>query len=408
MKRTSIVMVLLAATLCVSAFAAHTPVPGPNFAGCPDEVTKFGGYPKFQMKEIVSEIRFLAPGGYDFCRLMDNIYCSLSLIANLNSTIMDFAELVQCLTMDINGPIDTDAKIPVSANGVLDSYELAILAHILNSPNHELFEVVNTAWEANFTALKELVVAALKVATLKKSDDTFDKDITGVVDMMAPALAPSLVGVLAGFATLGDATTNEALNELVGLLSDIGLEPPEGGIASITTGVPDLGPQGDIDGDGYTNMEEFLYFVNQMEYTLDQYVSAAFDPNAMPPSYDPIVKLERSTGLINVGDNVTIRARLNYYYDLPNFVKWYKDGVLIDGEEELSLSLLNVQIEDSGAYTVVVGITVSDDEDKGEEELTATTLLNVSTASLPVAGLAGMGLLVGVVALAGARRFRRG
>jgi len=394
MRKTSALTVLLVAALCFAALPAlaeqHPPVPGPDFAGCPEDAQKFKGFPRFDITKDQDPVKFLDPGQYDFCKMMDNIYCSLALVVRLSADIANFANLVQCISMDINGPLNLDLKIPVQPNGVLDRYELAVLAYVLNTPSLPYYEEVKTAWEENFWELKELIVAALKAANLK-SDGVQDKDITAIVNMLAPALTPSLTGVIAGFATLGDEMTNIALGELLGLLEDIGLEPPEGGIAAITTGIPALGPHGDVDGDGYTNMEEYLYFVGQEGVSL---------------SYDPVVTLSRKTGFIQIGDNITLDAKLKFYYDLPNFVRWYKDGVLIDGATSLQFELLNAQASDSGVYQVVVGITV-EDGGKAETEISATTVLNVSDSPLPVAGIAGIGALAGALTLVAARRFRR-
>lgn len=405
MKRTTLLTALLVAALCVPALAAQHP-PVPDEQACPSDLKKFEGYPAFNPLVMDSKITFLQPGEYDFCRLMDNIYCSLGMIKNMNKNIAKFMDLLQCLTMDINGPVQLEADIPVGANGVLDSYELAVLAYVLNNPGHEMHEEVNTIWEANFHVFRDLVVEALAAATFSKSDDVFDKDIRALVHKMAPALTSSLTGILAGFATLGDELTNEALGELLYLLKDIGLEPPEGGIESIATGIPELGPNGDIDGDGYTNMEEYLYFVVQLGYNMDQYLAAAFSADQRPPSYDPDVTLTRKTGLVQIGDNVTLEAKMLYYYDMPLYVHWYKDGALIDGADALSLELINVQPEDSGVYSVTVGIEL-EEEDKAQAEVSAATVLTVSSDPLPVAGLAGLGVLAGALALAGARRFRR-
>jgi len=409
MRKTSALTVLLVAALCFAALPAlaeqHPPVPGPDFAGCPEDAQKFKGFPRFDITKDQDPVKFLDPGQYDFCKMMDNIYCSLALVVSLSADIANFANLVQCISMDINGPLNLDLKIPVQPNGVLDRYELAVLAYVLNTPSLPYYEEVKTAWEENFWELKELIVAALKAANLK-SDGVQDKDITAIVNMLAPALTPSLTGVIAGFATLGDEMTNIALGELLGLLEDIGLEPPEGGIAAITTGIPALGPHGDVDGDGYTNMEEYLYFVDQEGVSLDSYLAAVFDPNQTPPSYDPVVTLSRKTGFIQIGDNITLDAKLKFYYDLPNFVRWYKDGVLIDGATSLQFELLNAQASDSGVYQVVVGITV-EDGGKAETEISATTVLNVSDSPLPVAGIAGIGALAGALTLVAARRFRR-
>ena len=54
-------------------------------------------------------------------------------MTSLAAEVADFAFLVQCLNMDINGPLDLEAEIPVTGNGIPDaSYELGILAAVLN------------------------------------------------------------------------------------------------------------------------------------------------------------------------------------------------------------------------------------------------------------------------------------
>ncbi|HQB03462.1 MAG TPA: hypothetical protein PLY90_09215, partial [Candidatus Hydrogenedentes bacterium] len=190
MRKTSALTVLLVAALCFAALPAlaeqHPPVPGPDFAGCPEDAQKFKGFPRFDITKDQDPVKFLDPGQYDFCKMMDNIYCSLALVVSFSADIANFANLVQCISMDINGPLNLDLKIPVQPNGVLDRYELAVLAYVLNTPSLPYYEEVKTAWEENFWELKELIVAALKAANLK-SDGVQDKDITAIVNMLAPA-----------------------------------------------------------------------------------------------------------------------------------------------------------------------------------------------------------------------------
>ena len=94
-------------------------------------------------------------------------------------------------------------------------------------------------------------------------------------------LAPGLLAILAGYPTLGDPQTNAALDMLLSLLSDLGLEPPQGGIVSITQSVPELGPDGDADGDGASNSKEYNYFKSQGPAAT---IAAQLNPTQTPPN----------------------------------------------------------------------------------------------------------------------------
>jgi len=213
--------------------------------------------------------------------------------------------------------------------------------------------------------------------------------------------------VLSGFAVLRDEQTNLALDQLLLLLEDIGIAPPEGGIQAVTNGIPELGPFGDADGDGDSNYAEYQYFVGEMEYDATQYVAAVFDPNQALPVYDPIVSLTAPSGTYAVGSTIALKAELANYYEAPEYVRWYKDEVLLEGSE-LTFEVLNAQLEDSGVYRVSVGIMV---EEEGKAlvpaSLTDSLTLTVSEDPLPVAGLAGMMLLASACALAGVAGIRR-
>ena len=394
--------------------AAHTPVPGPNFAGCTsggNTLMPFAPVPKFNINVLGSPVNFDdARGNYNFCAYADNIYCSLEFVASLADEVAEFADLVQCRYADINGPLNLEADIPVSPNGMPDGqYELGLLAYILNTPSHALHGEATIAFEDNFKAIKDLVVEALYVTTLKIDD----KDIRSLVQMLAPYLVGSLSAVLGGFATLGDETTNTALDELIGLLGEIGLEPPEGGIGAITDGVPAIGPQGDLDDDGYTNIQEYMYFVGTLGYTPEAFIAAALDPNQKPPTIEPEIRLSMKTGNIKIGDNVTIKLTMRNFIDPPSQISWYKDGVLLVGEEDTTLTIESVQASDEGLYRVEVE-TTQIIPDKGNTlseavpvTLTAYLLVLLRDASVPVGGLAALGALAAVCALAGAMRLRR-
>ena len=275
MKRKRIVMGLFVIAVSSMAFAEHIPVP--DLDSCPPAQDEYGQpiawnfvpLPLFNIYTLGGPVNFAGiEGQVDFCAYTDIVFCSLIPVGGVVPEVMDFANLVQCLTMDINGPVDMEAEIPVTPNGMLDgAYELGILAAKYNAGD----AAVVAAYQANFVAVKNLIVDALAAAEMKS-----DKDLRGIVQSAAPYLVGALSSVLAGFCTLDDAQTNAALDQLLLLLDDIGLTPPEGGIGAITEGIAYLGKDGDADGSGNSNRVEYGYFV-MVEYSLKIHC-AALDP----------------------------------------------------------------------------------------------------------------------------------
>lgn len=416
MKKSSFFVGLLVSALALAAAlpaSAYTPVPGPDFAGCP----AVSGLPLTPIPswafnnnletEINNPITWPNPGDYDFCGMSDTIYCSLAGLSSLADAVAEFAGLVQCLNMDINGPVDMEAEIPVTPNGIPDgAYELGILAFLLNSTGHPLHTQAMSAFQGNFVFIRNLVLEALYLAVLKSDN----KDLRPIVEtIMAPKLLGSLCGVLAGFATMGDAQTNAAMDQLLLLLEDIGLTPPEGGMGANTTGIQQVGPFGDADGDSYSNYAEYQYFVEGQAYNATQYVAAALDPAQMPPTFNPSVSVATTTGFFVVGDTITLTATLKNYFDAPEYVRWYKDGGLLDGQSAFTLEILNAQEADSGLYKVGVGVMVEEKDAKAlvPQEVTASILVNVGDSALPLGGALGLTLLASACALAGAVGIRR-
>ncbi len=284
MKRKRIVMGLFVIAVSSMAFAEHIPVP--DLDSCPPAQDEYGQpiawnfvpLPLFNINILGSPVNFTPIGGQmDFCAYADIVFCSLSPIAGIVPEVLQFAGLVQCLTMDINGPLDLTAELPVTGNGILDgAYELGIVAALYNAGDAEVI----AAYQANYLVIKDLIVDALAAYEMPEKGD---KDIRGIVQSAAPYLVRSLTSVLAGFTTLGDPQTNAALDQLLLLLAEIGITPPEGGIEAITTGIPRLGPEGDADGGGASNRREYEYYVTELGYDAAGYVAATLDPVQEPP-----------------------------------------------------------------------------------------------------------------------------
>jgi hypothetical protein len=144
-----------------------------------------------------------------------------------------------------------------------------------------------------------------------------------------------------------------------------------------------------------------------MGYDATQYVAVVFDPNQALPVYDPLVSLSATSGSYAVGSTVSLSAKIANYYDVPEYIRWTKDGALLDGSE-LTLEVLNAQVEDSGVYRIEVGIMV---EDGGKAlvpgAIADSVNITVSDAPIPVAGVFGLTLLASACALAGVAGIRR-
>ncbi|MBW7864604.1 MAG: hypothetical protein GX580_17325 [Candidatus Hydrogenedens sp.] len=409
MKQLLVGLVTLAMILvAMPAMAQHTPVeecgatPALPFTPIPTvSVTLFTGTPPSPVGDFfkVQPTAWPAAGGYDFCGILDTIFCSLGPLSSLAPEVGDFAFLVQCLNADINGPLDLEADIPVTANGIPDGqYELGLLAAVLNNTGHPLHNAALTAFQGNFVEIQALVMEALFNAELKSDE----KDIRALALGLLPHLPGALASVLAGFCALGDATTNAAMDGLLGLLGDLGINPPEGGISSITTGVPQLGPLGDADGDGFSNRREYNWFKSVYPGDPAAVIAAQLDSSQTPPLDQPDVVV-RGGGKYEVGSRVELKAVfINTDGEGATF-QWYKQGVEIPDATGSSLLFLNTLQSDEGWYYVVATLP-----DKATELVSAITFITlVPVGSLPVAGGLGLALLAGGCALAGAVGIRR-
>ena len=401
MKKMILLMVLMLAA--VPALADHTPVPGPGGAGCRSMgagSTPYAPLPTWNLPDAYDDPIQTWPnvGTYDFCATLDTLYCSLYALGSVSQSILasvaPFAGLVQCLNADINGVVDPQAEIPVNPNGVPDGqYELGVLAAALNDAANPYHAAATAAFRTNFFNIKVLIEQAL---------DNVPQfgNARLLVPLVAPHLPGALVYVLAGFATLDDPTTNSALDALLGLLSNIGVTPPAGGIAAITDGVAQLGPYGDADGDGFSNKTEYDYFVRNLGYTPAQYVAAVFNPAQTPPDIFPSVSISGPSRVrIEEGATLTLNTSVRNVTVSITY-QWFKNGAPLAGQTGSSLVIPSVTAADAGSYTVQIDVP--------EKAIYVSNPVIVQVfAELPVAGGLGLALVAGACALAGIAGMRR-
>ncbi len=218
-------------------------------------------------------------GSIDFCGALDTCYCSAYALAGLAPEVANFANLVACFQADINGPVNPNAELPVAGNGMVDGqFELGVLAAVLNDPtfnvNGVTYDDVVADFSANYAFLNNLIWEALRNASFKGED----KGIDGMIKLLTPYLPCGLAYVLAGYVTLGDRESIEAISILLNLLEDIGMEPPSPENLKYTPGI--FGPTDDLDGDGYCNRLEYDTYFDSGNPAA--YVNAAIDPETHP------------------------------------------------------------------------------------------------------------------------------
>ncbi len=348
-------------------------------------------------------------GNWDFCAAFDTASCSLGPLASFSTDILSYQNLFLCGT-DINGPVNLnppDGQLPVSANGIPDGeFELGLLAAVLNNtytlPGTVKNADVLTAYKANFNFFKVLVTKALANVPINKPPAA-PSDLRPMVPGLAPWLPGALVQILAGYATEGDAQSVGALETLLGLLSQIGIQPPTGGVAGNTTGFGTiLGPDGDADGDGYTNRQEYNYFKNNPDSgstAAATVIKAQLTASITPPATIPKC-LVIGGGTFEEGGMLTLTAIAQNTTALT--YSWSKDGgVSIGSASQFVIPVL--ALTDSGKYKCTIGI----DNTGGVVESNVVAVTVVPAGTLPIAGGLGLALLAGACALGGVGSIRR-
>lgn len=353
-----------------------------------------------------------ADGAYDFCAAFDTAACSLGALSGFSTDIATYAALVACST-DINGPavVEPDPDNPghtrpaapyVSPNGIPDGeFELGLLAAVLNNAyaldaakvGHTNAEIITT-YKANFFFFKKLVAEALSKVPLQKPPKP-PTDLRGQVPGLIPWVPSALVTLLTAFATEGDDNSVAALDTVLGLLSQLGMQPQ----TLITTGFKAiLSAEGDADGDGFTNRDEYNYFKNQGAAKV---IEAQLTASITPPPVVPIVVVEGGGGApLMVDQQITLTAEAVFTSALK--YEWFKNGAPL-GVTAQSLIIPQAALTDSGAYTCVITV-----DGAGKTLTSAPAIVTVvPQGQLPIAGGLGLALLAGACALGGVGSIRR-
>ena len=277
----------------------------------------------------------------------------------------------------------TGEWLPVSGNGMIDGqYELALLQYVLNTETHALHADALTAYQNNFVYVKNLLQQALDEA-----------GYLGLLPLMAPYLLGSLSSLVAGYATLGDPMTCAALDAVLELLSDIGIEPPAGGIASVTTSVALVSSIEDYESDGFSNIDEYMYVEEYVGLTVDNYLNYAMNS---------ATATVLGAKYYQVGTKITLSPKL-YYGGIVEGVSWEKDSTPVGTDNPLVIE--TCLYTDAGEYTATITHRMGDA--KSTAQVVGIGTVTVGDEPVPVAGLSGLAALSGAFALLAIRRMRR-
>ena len=293
---------LTASTSC-SNYSGGTYGPMTTPYGAPTTATVAGSIPIYSLLPTLDNpvTSWPVAGAYDFCAAFDTTSCSLSPLEDLlGSYYWPYSAMFLCST-DINGPVDSNSTglAALTGNGIPDGeFELGLLAAVLNGTyaldpaktGGITNEQVLTAFKANYDYFRVLVTTGLANVPMKMDVRALFSALCG------PYLHTGLTMVYAGYATEGDTQTLAALNELLVRMEVSNVQLPPGGVGAYTTGFASiLGPDGDADGDGYSNRQEYDYFKSQGAAMT---IAAQLNPDIAPPP--PI------TGGIIINDKLPI------------------------------------------------------------------------------------------------------
>ncbi|MBP8128931.1 MAG: hypothetical protein KA184_05070 [Candidatus Hydrogenedentes bacterium] len=288
---------------------------------------------------------------------------------------------------DANGGFHGVDPLQIDGNGLLDSYEFALIRECLRNSGIDLsawggvtHAVVASAWQNNLARMRE--------------------DLGGE-DGLALSVFQGLDSILAAYTTLGD-PISAALPVMLIMAAlsynDFPLDLYVPNQAEYVLLPQYFSLDGDADGDGYTNAEEYGFFVPIGGR--DLYVLAALQPGMTPD----FACDNSEGGTFEEGDSFCLIVPEPAA--LGSGFQWYKDGQplldggFISGCRWRALHILSLRQSDSGLYSC--------EYDDGVKTHRVFGPVRVTVAKVtPVLHLPGIVVLASLVALLFALRARR-
>ncbi len=272
----------------------------------------------------------------------------------------------------------------IVGNNMLDGCELGLIYACLHNPSLNLgasggvtHAAVQEAWQHNITRMQS--------------------DLGGPGGRITRSI-PGLDTLLAGYMTLGNPQSTIVPALLMAAISVVIALPPGVTIPDVGNYMPlggYFGPDGDADGDGATNRQEYDYFMPQGGR--DLYLMAALDPMVKPGTQ---ISGRSTGGAFNQGSVLTLVVPGTV--NLSGGFQWRKDGQPLQNNTGLfgtrwrELHITRLGRDDGGVYDCVY--------DNGQQVFGP---LFISVNPMPAVSSAGLVALGLAAAAFGARRLRR-
>lgn len=384
------------------------------------------------------------PSEVNFCTLMDGAYnlvtTKFAWLVELLGEDAALLTMIQCDIADLNGGIVDDMPTP---NGMLDgNYELRIIKELVQNPTQYANLASGTLPGQVKPGVNPTDVIAAYNANYQK---LYTDGMYNFLTVMLPSLWPVLQGmypqvpplcttpdnppgcvdpqdivtlfrnllmVLAGYATVGDDPSANTVATVASLLALCDVLSPNSCLVNDIEREPNnyerlpefLAKDGDADGDGYTNFEEYQEFAG-VKGPGDTFIAAVLDPSIypgyVPPSSDKVTIYPSGTIKVEEGGTIDLRVELK---DLvaPYSIQWTKNGEDIDGATGNRLVIRDVTTADAGVYQCVVT-----DSSKGIYASATVTVQILPEGTIPVAGGIGLAVITTLCSAGGVLVLRR-
>jgi hypothetical protein len=186
----------------------------------------------------------------------NNLQQALQILSGFLGAYGDATLLAQatCATADVNGAFYNGT---FHANGLPDcTFELALVQAVYNDPGFQAGDLTHALVAQAFSANYRLIYSFLDRTPTSSSP-------YAALMLLMPNLKSQIAVLVAGYATLGDPETMGGLSELMLWISNLGASPPAIGDWNTLSCGKYFGPNGDADGDGCSNREEYEAYKSQ-------------------------------------------------------------------------------------------------------------------------------------------------
>lgn len=336
-----------------------TPLGGPNTPTWTDN-GKFTYYGPFAFADL------LKPEEDNF----EQVQKYLSVLTKPYLPFINFAVSFDEDKLDINGDLyplvqqlinseDVDPEtLYIKGNGLLDSYEFALLERCLKDPNVDFSAVggishnlVKNAWTQNLLRIRNDLGGPIT----PEHDNMVLRVFAGLDSLFCAYLTFGEMKTVGTISAASVALLDESVSQFLPGLTFTQIDSKNYQLLTNYLGARDINGNGilapsefaDADKDGFTNAQEYLYFECDGKQA---FVNAALDPNIKPPQF-PLP----STITQTEGTNLRLYVPQLLHVYLTTY-EWYKDGVLltdnerIKGSSKRTLNIEGLTLEDSGSY----------------------------------------------------------